>query len=156
MAPADIPMDLLIKIDAAGNVLWNKCFGGSKNEELLDIEVIDDRIYVAGYANSTDGDIPANQKNYDVWILSVDQSGNKRSSNIYGGSQNDVAYSMTRGAGGTLTLAGYTTSNDGDVSGAKGDQDYWILNVSTTGTVNWQQTLGGTGAEYANYIIIGL
>ncbi|RYZ48606.1 MAG: gliding motility-associated C-terminal domain-containing protein [Sphingobacteriales bacterium] len=144
---------LLIKIDAAGNVLWNKCFGGSKNEELLDIEIIGDRIYVAGYANSTDGDIPANQKNYDVWVLSVDQSGSKRSSNIYGGSQNDVAYSMTRGAGGTLTIAGYTTSNDGDVSGAKGDQDYWILNVSTTGSVNWQQTLGGTGAEYANYII---
>lgn len=144
---------LLIKIDPTGTVIWNKCYGGSKNEELLDIEVVNDRIFVAGYANSTDGDIPANQKNYDVWILSVDESGNKRSSNIYGGSQNDVAYSMTRGAGETLTIAGYTTSNDGDVSGAKGDQDYWILNVSNSGNVNWQQTLGGTEAEYANYIM---
>lgn len=144
---------LLIKVDPAGNVLWNKCYGGSKNEELLDIEVVNDKIFIAGYANSTDGDIPANQKNYDVWILGVDASGTKRSSNIYGGSQNDVAYSMTRGAEGTLTLAGYTTSDDGDVSGAKGDQDYWILNVSETGTVNWQQTLGGTDAEYANYVI---
>ena len=144
---------LLIKIDPSGNVLWNKCFGGSKNEELLDIEVINDKIYVAGYANSTDGDIPANQKNYDVWILSVDQNGNKVSSKIYGGSQNDVAYSMTKGNDGSLTLAGYTTSNDGDVSGAKGDQDYWILNVTTNGNINWQQTLGGTAAEYANYIL---
>lgn len=144
---------LLIKIDPSGNVLWNKCYGGSKNEELLDIEIINDQIFIAGYANSTDGDIPANQKNYDVWLLSVDQSGNKRSSKIYGGSQNDVAYSMTRGAGETLTLAGYTTSSDGDVSGAKGDQDYWVLNVSSTGTVNWQQTLGGSDAEYANYVI---
>ena len=144
---------LLIKADAAGNVIWNKCYGGSKNEELLDIEIINDKIYVAGYANSTDGDIPSNQKNYDVWILTVDQAGNKVSSKIYGGSQNDVAYSMTTGFDGTLTLAGYTTSNDGDVSGAKGDQDYWILNVTTSGSVNWQQTLGGTNAEYANYII---
>lgn len=31
---------------------------------------------------------------------------------------------MTKGADGSLTMAGYTTSNDGDVSGAKGSQDY--------------------------------
>ena len=144
---------LLIKIDASGNVIWNKCYGGSKNEELLDIEIINDKIYVAGYANSTDGDIPSNQKNYDVWLLTIDQNGNKTSSKIYGGSQNDVAYCMTKGTNGSLTLAGYTTSNDGDVSGAKGDQDYWIINVAESGTINWQKTLGGTDAEYANYII---
>jgi gliding motility-associated-like protein len=145
---------LLIKIDPQGSVLWSKCYGGSKNEELLDIEIINDKIFIAGYANSTDGDIPSNQKNYDVWILSVDQAGKIFTSKIYGGSQNDVAYSMTRGANGSLTLAGYTTSNDGDVTGAKGDQDYWILNVnSNSGTVNWQNTLGGTDAEYANYIL---
>lgn len=143
---------VLIKIDPSGNVLWSKCYGGSKNEELLDIEVINNKIYVAGYANSTDGDIPANQKNYDVWLLIVDQLGNKLSSTIYGGSQNDVAYSMTKGSNGTLTLAGYTTSSDGDVTNAKGDQDYWVLNVGTDGKLNWQQTFGGTRADYANYI----
>jgi gliding motility-associated-like protein len=143
---------VLIKIDPSGNVLWSKCYGGSKNEELLDIEVINNKIYVAGYANSTDGDIPANQKNYDVWLLVVDQLGNKLSSTIYGGSQNDVAYSMTKGSNGTLTLAGYTTSTDGDVTNAKGDQDYWVLNVGTDGKLNWQQTFGGTSADYANYI----
>lgn len=142
----------LVKIDPSGNILWSRCFGGTKNEELLDIEVIDSRIYVAGYANSVDGDIPANQKNYDVWLLITDLAGTKISSNIYGGSQNDVAYSMTRGSDGTLTLAGYTTSSDGDVSVNKGSQDYWVLNLTTTGSLNWQKTFGGTEADYANYV----
>jgi gliding motility-associated-like protein len=142
----------LIKIDPSGNILWSRCFGGSKNEELLDIEVIDNRIYIAGYANSIDGDIPANQKNYDMWLLCTDMQGNKISSRIYGGSQNDVAYSMTTGSNGTLTLAGYTTSNDGDVSGNRGGQDFWIINVNTNGELRWQRTFGGTDAEYANYI----
>lgn len=31
---------VLMKIDAAGNIIWSKCFGGTKNEELFDIEVI--------------------------------------------------------------------------------------------------------------------
>jgi gliding motility-associated-like protein len=144
---------VLMKITAAGAVQWSKCYGGSKNEELFDFEIVNGTTYLAGFTNSVDGDIPPDQKNYDVWLLAIDANGNKIYSKIYGGSQNDVAYCMTKGANGTLTLAGYTTSTDGDVSGAKGSQDYWILNVTTTGKLNWQKDLGGTDAEYAKTIL---
>ncbi|HRO69038.1 MAG TPA: gliding motility-associated C-terminal domain-containing protein [Chitinophagaceae bacterium] len=144
---------VLMKVSANGSLLWSKCFGGSKNEELFDIEIIDGRIFLAGFTNSVDGDIPPSQKNYDAWLLALDASGNKIFSRIYGGSQNDVIYSMTRGLDGSLTLAGYTTSNDGDVSGAKGSQDYWVINVSQQGNLNWQKVLGGTEAEFANNVI---
>ncbi len=145
---------VLMKLDAAGNLVWSKCFGGSKNEEFFCIEVINGRTYLAGFANSTDGDIPPQQKNYDVWLLALDANGNKIYSKVYGGAQNDVAYSMVKGADGSLTLAGYTTSNDGDVNGARGSQDYWVLNISpSNGNLNWQKVLGGTDAEYANTIL---
>lgn len=144
---------VLMKISATGVLQWSKCYGGTKNEELLDIEIINGKIYASGYANSTDGDIPPSQKNYDVWLLALDQNGNKIFSKVYGGSQNDVAYSMTKGADGSLTLAGYTTSKDGDVSGAKGSQDYWVLNIDQSGKLNWQKVLGGTDADYANVIL---
>lgn len=144
---------VLLKISSTGTVLWSKCFGGTKNEELFDIEGINGITYLAGFTNSVDGDIPPSQKNYDVWLLAIDAAGNKVFSKIYGGSQNDVAYSMTRGNDGTLTLAGYTTSNDGDVKGAKGGQDYWVINVNLQGKLLWQKVLGGTDAEYAKTII---
>ena len=143
----------LLKVAASGNLLWSKCFGGSKNEELMDVVLHNGRTYVAGYANSIDGDIPPTQKNYDVWLLALDAAGGKVFSKVYGGTQNDVAYSMALGADGSLALAGYTTSDDGDVTGAKGSQDYWVLNVSTAGKLQWQQTLGGTEADYANSIV---
>ena len=88
-----------------------------------------------------------------MWLLAIDENGNKVFSKIYGGSQNDVAYCMSKGADGSLTLAGYTTSTDGDVSGAKGSQDYWVINVDQRGKLNWQKVLGGTDAEYAKTII---
>lgn len=144
---------VLIKINATGTLQWSKCFGGTKNEELFDIEVINGTTFVAGFTNSVDGDIPPNQKNYDMWLLAIDAAGNKILSKIYGGSQNDVAYCMSKGADGSLTLAGYTTSTDGDVSGARGSQDYWIINVDQRGKLNWQKCLGGTDAEYAKTII---
>ncbi|MBL7722633.1 MAG: gliding motility-associated C-terminal domain-containing protein [Chitinophagaceae bacterium] len=144
---------VLMKINAGGVLQWSRCYGGSKNEELFDIEVINGTTFIAGFTNSVDGDIPPNQKNYDVWLLAIDAGGNKVLSKIYGGSQNDVAYCMSKGANGSLTLAGYTTSTDGDVSGAKGSQDYWVINVDQRGRLNWQKVLGGTDAEYAKTII---
>jgi gliding motility-associated-like protein len=144
---------LLMKLTASGAVQWSKCYGGSKNEELFDFKIVNGTSYLAGFTNSVDGDIPPDQKNYDVWLLAIDANGNKIYSKIYGGSQNDVAYCMTKGADGTLTLAGYTTSTDGDVSGAKGSQDYWVLNVTTGGKLNWQKDLGGSDADYAKTIL---
>ncbi len=144
---------LIMKISPSGNVIYSKCFGGTKNEELLKIITIGNRTYAAGYANSIDGDIPPNQKNYDAWLLALDNNGNKIFSKIYGGSQNDVSYSITAGNDGSLTLGGYTTSNDGDVSGAKGSQDYWVINVSQAGQLNWQKVLGGSEADYCNAIL---
>lgn len=143
---------VLMKISASGAVQWSRCFGGSKNDELLDLLLINGKIFAAGYANSTDGDIPPSQKNYDVWLLALDENGNKIFSKIYGGSQNDVAYAMCKGTDGTLTLAGYSTSGDGDITAARGSQDFWIVNVSQSGIINWQKTLGGSDAEYANSI----
>jgi gliding motility-associated-like protein len=144
---------VLIKINASGVLQWSKCYGGTKNEELFDIEVINGITFLAGFTNSIDGDIPPNQKNYDMWLLAIDGNGNKVFSKIYGGSQNDVAYTLCRGADGSLSLAGYTTSTDGDVSGAKGGQDYWIINVDQRGQLKWQRTMGGTDAEYAKTIM---
>ncbi|MCP9752982.1 gliding motility-associated C-terminal domain-containing protein [Ferruginibacter sp. HRS2-29] len=144
---------LLMKVSPAGALLWSKCFGGSKNDELLDMEIVNGKIYAIGYANSVDGDIPPSQKNYDVWVLALDAGGNKMYSKIYGGSQNDVAYAVSLGVDGSLCLAGYTTSTDGDVSGPKGSQDYWVLNITQSGTLNWQKVLGGTDADYANTIL---
>lgn len=143
----------IFRVNATGTLLYSKCFGGSKNDELLKIVQVGSRTFIAGYSNSTDGDIPPSQKNYDAWLLALDAGGNKIFSKIYGGSQNDVAYGITAGADGSLTLCGYSTSNDGDVSGARGSQDYWVFNVTLTGNLQWQTVLGGSDADYCNAIL---
>ena len=156
---------VLMKLSAAGTILWSRCYGGTRNEEFFDAEYINGVLYAAGFTNSVDGDIPPNQKNYDMWLLAIDGNGQKVFSKIYGGSQNDVCYSMCRGMDNSLTLAGYTTSADGDVTVAHGSQDYWVINTDLRGKLNWQRSLGGTDAEYAravltdkdsNYIVGGI
>ena len=50
-------------------------------------------------------------------------------------------------------VAGYTSSNDSDVTGNHGGIDYWILKLSSTGVKQWAYTYGGTGNDQAESII---
>jgi hypothetical protein len=47
-------------------------------------------------------------------------------------------------------MAGYTRSNDGDVSGNHGDQsDFWIIKLNYYGDTLWKKTYGGTKEDEA-------
>src|SRR6185503_1185914 len=38
----------------------------------------------------------------------------------------------------------------GDVTGKHGSNDYWLVKIDSTGTIQWQKSLGGTVGEGAN------
>lgn len=69
-----------------------------------------------------------------------------------GGSGNDYANSVHQTADGGYIVAGYTSSNDGDVSGNHGGDDMWVVKLTAAGTVAWSRTLGGSGNDVATYV----
>lgn len=70
----------------------------------------------------------------------------------YGGSSFDHARTVTEARDGTYVVAAYTSSNDGDVTGAKGKQDMWILRLHPdTGDIIWQRTLGGSQDDLQSF-----
>ena len=45
-------------------------------------------------------------------------------------------------------FVGYTSSNDSDVSGNHGgDFDGWVVKLSSSGAIQWQKALGGSGRD---------
>jgi len=64
-----------------------------------------------------------------------------------GGSAVEVAQSVNSTSDGGYIVAGYSASNDGDVSGNHGDTDYWIVKLDNDGNLQWQRSLGGSGEE---------
>ena len=61
----------------------------------------------------------------------------------FGGSSNDYARSIQQTIDGGLIIAGYSYSNDGDVSGNHGGADYWIVKTDEVGNTIWQKCFGG-------------
>jgi len=66
----------LFRLDAAGNLLWQKCLGGSLYDEGREIFVTPEGNFaVMGFSNSDDGDVTGNHGSFDYWWASIDPDG---------------------------------------------------------------------------------
>ncbi len=131
----------VVKLDAKGNVVWNKTYGGSAESAARAITLTSDNCYMtAGYVDSNgNGD-------YDFLTLKLDKDGNLLWNKTYGGLQSDKAYSLTSTANGCV-IAGDTRSK------GAGDCDAWIIKIDLDGNLLWDQTAGGDKFDSPTCII---
>ena len=139
----------VVKLDSLGEMEWQKSFGGSDNDIASSVQQTPDGGYiVAGGSVSFDGQVTGNHGLEDVWILRLDAGGNLLWAKTYGGTLNDRAESISPTSDGGFIVAGYSESNDGDLTGNKGDFDYWIFKINASGNLLWERNYGGSFADF--------
>ncbi|MBK6731024.1 MAG: hypothetical protein IPG60_08670 [Bacteroidetes bacterium] len=144
----------IVKIDDFGNIEWEKSFGGSGYEELLNIGLSDDNHYVlAAISGSDNGDITDYYGLSDFWILKINVSGEIIWQKSYGSSENDIPFSIDQTVDSGYIVAGRTEGNDGDVTENKGSTDFWIIKLDSVGDLEWQKTYGGSNSDEAHSIV---
>ena len=135
----------VVKLNSAGNIQWQKTYGGSEYDAPSAIKQTTDGGYIlAGFTNSNNGHVSGNHGYYDCWLLKISSIGDIEWQKCYGGSQNDRAYSVQQTSDGGYIFAGLTESFDGDITLNRGNGDYWIVKTNNTGTIEWQKTYGGS------------
>ena len=138
----------LVKLNATGAIVWTRTIGGSAMEQGMDAVVLPDGdIVILGHTRSSDGDIQANQGDYDILLAKVSSGGTLLWTRTYGGSQQDTGSDLAPSADGGFLVMGSSTSSDGDVTTGYGGQDIWVLKVNANGDLLWQRTFGGSGFE---------
>ena len=145
----------IVKINSDGNIQWKKNLGGTGDDRATSIvQTTDGGYVVAGYAENNNGDVTGNHGGKDYWILKLNTDGGiiywKKS---FGGLNQELPASMVKTSDGGFILAGLAASNDGDVSGSHGGDEYWIVKVNSTGDLQWQKALGGSSADIGSSII---
>ena len=121
----------IVKLDGLGEIEWQKSLGGSNQDYAQSIQQTSDGGYViAGSSPSTDGDVLGNDGGVDFWIVKLTNQGEIQWQKTLGGMQADRALSIQQSSDGGYIVAGYTQSNNGDVSGFHGVQDYWVVKLS--------------------------
>lgn len=130
----------VVKIDALGNPVWERTFGGANWDFLHSIAHSDDGGYVvAGQTHS------AGNGGGDAWALKLDEAGFMQWERTYGGDEEDFARSIiTTTDGGYMIAGGITTAMD---------QNAWLVNLDSAGEVIWDVQVGGDSLDYANSVI---
>jgi hypothetical protein len=145
---------LLLKIDGNGNVLWENSLGGSSTEGARSVIETFDSSYVAvGYTYSNNGDITLNHGFRDAWITKTSNSGQLIWQKTIGGSMNDALVSVQQTSDRGFITAGYSSSNDSDISGNHGYADCLVVKLDSSGNIIWQKSFGGSSPDWAQAII---
>lgn len=155
----------VIRLDGNGNLLWQKSYGGSSVDAATAItRTSDGGFLIGGMTLSNNGDVSGNHGGMDYWVIKIDSLGTLLWQKTYGGSGMEQCAAMVENALGHFMLCGYTTSNNGDVSGNHGSGDFWLVEIDSVGTLIWQKAYGGSlddiGYHMAidptgNYILCG-
>ncbi len=145
----------VVKMDSNGNMKWQKNLGGSKRDGASCIQqTMDEGYIIAGITDSSDGDVSGNHGGTDAWIIKLDASGNMQWQRSLGGSAEDEANYINQTPDGGYIIAGASRSQDGDVLLNHGDEDFWVVKLSSSGNPEWERSLGGSGNDEANIVQI--
>ncbi len=143
----------LIKLDYYGDIIWQKCYGGSGDDILTCFYTVQNKIFVVGWSasgisgNKTTGSFGL----ADYWLLDLDGIGNIIWQNSFGGNGYDYPWSMTPTIDGGHLITGYSWSG---ISGNKtisnwGQNDYWIIKLDFNNNETWQKGIGGDYYDYS-------
>ena len=140
-----------VKLDANGNLVWAKSFGGSDfDTPRFMLELPGQKYLLLSRTTSKNGDVPSNEDPdlFDAWVFIVDKNGNIVRNNIYGGTGDDDLVKAILRPNGTLAMFGFTNSTDGDLEGLTVNGiDGWMLVTDTLGNVISSRVYGQANEE---------
>ena len=126
----------VMKIDEAGSIEWQKCYGGARDEiNTSIIQASDGGYLLVSSTTSSTGDVSCSPVNADVWIVKLSNTGNIEWKQCWGGNQPDAGLRIRQLTGGDFVITGQTFSTD-LVGGNPGSG--FVLRLSSTGNIiNW-------------------
>jgi hypothetical protein len=127
----------LIKTDKDGNDLWNRTFGGKYVDSASSVQnVTNGGFVVVGNTNSFGAGWS------DIWLLRVDEEGNKLWHKVFGGKNADKGNSVCQTSDGSFIIAGYTLSYGRPGSNIEAGKEMWLIKIKANGNKLWDASWG--------------
>ncbi len=131
----------LIRTNNAGDSIWAKTYGGQYHDRGHSIDITSDGGFIiAGQTQSFGAD------SADVYLIRTDSDGDSLWATTYGGTGNDIGWSVKQTSDGGYIITGSTSS-----FGA-GSHDVWLLKTDSNGDTAWTMTYGGTDYDVARSV----
>lgn len=150
----------VLKLDSSNrNIIWQKTIGGDNWDALYDVKQTSDGGYILGGSSNSgiSGEkTEANQGGFDYWVIKLNSFGNIEWDKTIGGSGQDRLNSISETFDNGYIISGWSDSGiSGDkTENSNGGVDLWVIKLDSSGSIVWQNTIGGSGHEspYQNLI----
>ena len=161
------------KLDSNGSISWEYSYGfaGSDTPNSI-IQTRDNGFLLTGVLDVSASNGQGNRQSTtsqrhaggDYWVIKLNASGEREWSNYYGGSFTDTAYDAIQTEDNSYIIVGSSDSDDVDISNTNGSYDFWATKISSTGSLIWEKSFGGseidearaiTSSNDGNYLIVG-
>lgn len=149
----------IIKLDSSGVIIWQNTIGGNDLDYLHSIASTSDGGCILGGSSKSNisGDkSEKSQGDFDYWVIKLDFSGNIQWQNTIGGNNWDELLAVSQTTDGGYILAGWSYS---DISGDKSEMafgygmgEYWVVKLNGSGSILWQNAIGGDTTDWLNSI----
>ncbi len=147
----------IVKLDSLGGTTWSKTYGGTHVEVPYSIaQIFGGNYIVAGLSYSDDGDVHdhhGSTTSSDYWIVKLDADGDTIWTKSLGGTGTDYAYSVQKATDNGYIIAGFSRSSNDDVTDHKGNADFWVVKLYSTGVIQWAKSYGGTQEDIARSVV---
>ena len=128
----------LLKINATGDTLWTRTYGGSSHEYGSSVQQTSDSGYILAGTTLSFG-----SGNGDVYLIKTNASGDTLWTRTYGGTSEENGASIQLTSDGGYIIAGFTFSF------GSGHSDIYLIKTNASGDTLWTRTYGGAGYDYA-------
>lgn len=85
-------------------------------------------------------------------MVKLTNDGSVQWQSLFGGSNNDRAFTARQTNDGGYTVAAYTNSTDAPIIGNHGNYDGWVIKLNKDGTGQWHRILGGSNMDFISSI----
>ncbi len=156
------------KMDAGGNFLWAKSFGGPEDDRSLSIAAdATGNVYTTGifrgdadFDPGTGTSTLTSNGNADIFIQKLDATGNFVWAISVGGSSDDTVASIAIDASGNVLIAGafqgtvdFDPGAGSSNSSANGNRDAFVLKLNNDGDFIWARSFGGGADDAASSLV---
>ncbi|HEX6180993.1 MAG TPA: hypothetical protein VFZ47_07075, partial [Chitinophagaceae bacterium] len=145
----------VVKLDANGNIEWQRSLGGTANDEFNHgLQAANGDFICVGTTESNNGDVSGLHFSQDLWVCRLSSSGALIWSKAYGGNDDDRGRVIRRAVDGGYIVGGDAISEDGDITNHFGWSDIWILKINENGVIQWQKKYGDSNQQFTNDITV--
>ena len=139
----------LLRLDANGDLVWKRTYGGAENDQLFFTKVLPDGFLLGGTAIVPAPSYTRSPPQYQFHVVRTDTTGNKLWERGFGGDRVPNTIDCLPASNGEFFLASSVVWPYGPPPAeGRGGWDLWVSRITPQGETLWEQDFGTEGLDY--------